>query len=89
MYILHYSGLAIKMTQPLYHCPTLNETNLLDIGFPQNLPSIVVSHILDLSPNDTVLDMCAAPGGKTAHIASLMNNKVSEIIYNVLHCCTL
>jgi 16S rRNA (cytosine967-C5)-methyltransferase len=32
---------------------------------------------IKLSPkeNDVVLDMCSAPGGKTTHIAGLMNNK--------------
>lgn len=40
----------------------------------QNLPSVCVAHALDPRPGDAVLDMCAAPGGKTAHLASLMGN---------------
>jgi len=35
------------------------------------LPSILLSP----SQNDVVLDMCAAPGGKSTHMAQLMNNK--------------
>lgn len=31
--------------------------------------SVLASHLLDPQPGDTVLDMCAAPGGKTMHIA--------------------
>jgi predicted ribosome-associated RNA-binding protein Tma20 len=41
----------------------------------QNLPSILVAHALNPQPHDTVLDMCMAPGGKTAHLASLVNNQ--------------
>ena len=38
----------------------------------QNLPSILTVHQLDIGPNDKCLDMCAAPGGKTTHIATLL-----------------
>ncbi|MEN9218747.1 MAG: 16S rRNA (cytosine(967)-C(5))-methyltransferase RsmB [Gloeomargarita sp. DG_2_bins_126] len=34
-----------------------------------------VSHILDPQPGETVIDACAAPGGKTTHIAELMRDR--------------
>lgn len=45
----------------------------------QNLPSILVAHALDPQPNDTILDMCAAPGGKSAHLASLVKNQATIV----------
>lgn len=42
---------------------------------PQNLPSILAVAELKVEPYQTVLDMCASPGGKTSHIACLMQNK--------------
>lgn len=42
----------------------------------QNLPSVVASHVLGPKPGERILDMCAGPGGKTTHIAALMNDKV-------------
>jgi len=40
----------------------------------QSLPSLLVSHILAPQPGERVLDMCASPGGKTTHLATLMAN---------------
>jgi len=40
----------------------------------QDGSSMLVSHILDPKPAETVIDICAAPGGKTTHIAELMQN---------------
>ncbi len=41
----------------------------------QDLASCFVSHALDPSPGDTVVDLAAAPGMKTSHIAMLMENE--------------
>jgi len=47
---------------------------LVDKMILQNLPSVVVAHALNAQPGDVILDMCCAPGGKTTHLASLMND---------------
>ncbi|MHA2231901.1 MAG: RsmB/NOP family class I SAM-dependent RNA methyltransferase [Candidatus Hodarchaeales archaeon] len=41
----------------------------------QDKGSALVSHVLDPRPEERIFDACAAPGGKTTHIASLMNNQ--------------
>jgi 16S rRNA (cytosine967-C5)-methyltransferase len=49
-------------------------SDLFDKGalMPQSRASMTVSLVLDPSPGERVLDMCAAPGAKTTHIAALM-----------------
>ena len=41
----------------------------------QDEVSILVSHLLEPSPGESVIDVCSAPGGKTTHLAQLMDNK--------------
>ncbi|TAH60801.1 MAG: 16S rRNA (cytosine(967)-C(5))-methyltransferase RsmB [Methanosarcina mazei] len=50
----------------------------------QDESSMLVAHIIDPKPGDKILDMCSAPGGKTAHIAELMENR-GEIIARDIH----
>jgi hypothetical protein len=69
-YVQGVKGVAVHMTQPLYAGPTL--TMLEPQFFLQNLPSIVTGHVLRPQPGMRVLDMCAAPGGKTSHLADLV-----------------
>lgn len=40
----------------------------------QDESSMTVAPALDVQPDDYVLDSCAAPGGKTTHIASFLTN---------------
>ena len=37
----------------------------------QDEPSQLVAHIVDPQPHELVLDVCAAPGGKTTHLAAI------------------
>lgn len=41
----------------------------------QNLPSIICARVLSPSSGEKVLDMCAAPGNKTSHLAELMKDQ--------------
>jgi 16S rRNA (cytosine967-C5)-methyltransferase len=41
----------------------------------QDESSQLVGHIVDPNPGERVLDACAAPGGKTTHLAQLMANR--------------
>jgi 16S rRNA (cytosine(967)-C(5))-methyltransferase len=44
------------------------------IYYMQNKGSSLISHILDPKIDELILDACAAPGGKTTHIASLQQD---------------
>ncbi|MDZ8085019.1 MAG: 16S rRNA (cytosine(967)-C(5))-methyltransferase [Nostoc sp. DedQUE12b] len=41
----------------------------------QDASAQLVGHLLDPQPGEVVIDACAAPGGKTTHIAELMADK--------------
>jgi 16S rRNA C967 or C1407 C5-methylase (RsmB/RsmF family) len=58
-----------------YYIPSLDRLDD-SIFFLQNIPSMICAKVLDPRENELILDMCAAPGGKTTHIAELVNNKV-------------
>lgn len=57
---------------------TINGSDLAKNGqvYIQNAASWLPVLALDIQPNDTVLDVCAAPGGKTSHIAAIGDNQV-------------
>lgn len=62
------------------------KTSLLGLGNAtiQDESSMLVSEILDVKPEMNVLDCCSAPGGKTTHIAEIMENK-GRIVAHDLH----
>lgn len=54
---------------------TLDSLNIFKAGMVtvQNISSVLVGLVADPQPNDCVVDVCAAPGGKALHIAELLN----------------
>jgi 16S rRNA (cytosine967-C5)-methyltransferase len=78
------AGVAVKRMPPLPQALQLVKHE----GAIQHLPGFqegwwmvqdgsaqLVSHILDPQPGETVIDACAAPGGKSIHIAELMQDQ--------------
>ena len=49
----------------------------------QDQSSMLASHALRPKPGQRVLDVCAAPGGKTTHIAQQMENQGSILAWDV------
>ncbi len=50
----------------------LAESGVLTV---QDLGAMAVTHALDPQPGETIIDACAAPGGKTTHIAERMGDR--------------
>jgi 16S rRNA (cytosine1407-C5)-methyltransferase len=59
----------------------IRDSDLVSNGnvFIQNAASWLPVLALDAQPSDTVLDVCAAPGGKTSHIAARASNQIRVI----------
>ena len=49
----------------------------------QDESSMLVAHILGAEPGMTVIDACAAPGGKTTHIAQRMENRGRILAFDI------
>jgi 16S rRNA (cytosine967-C5)-methyltransferase len=56
-------------------------SKLFEQGFflVQDPASMLVAHLLEPKPGEKVLDMCAAPGGKTTHLAQLADGRATVV----------
>jgi len=68
------NGVAVQMLDTFKIAPSIGNLDK-ETFFLQNFPSILVPHILGPKEGETIIDMCASPGGKTTHLAALMKNK--------------
>ncbi|KQL54680.1 16S rRNA methyltransferase [Heyndrickxia shackletonii] len=50
----------------------------------QDESSMIVANVMEIEPNQLILDCCAAPGGKTTHIAEKLNG-TGKVIAHDLH----
>ncbi|NLC68025.1 MAG: 16S rRNA (cytosine(967)-C(5))-methyltransferase RsmB [Clostridiaceae bacterium] len=49
----------------------------------QDEASMMVSKVLDPAPGELVMDVCAAPGGKSTHIAEMMGNEGMVVSWDI------
>ena len=72
-------GVAVQMVKKLYPLPCIDPLVQTKLCLIQHLPSQVAVRVLDPQPGERIIDVCAFPGGKTSHIAQLMQN-VGELV---------
>ena len=69
----------------LYEAGNIADTKYFKSGLVtiQDESSQLVAPLLDPQKNELILDMCCAPGSKTAHLAALMENSGKIIAYDL------
>ncbi|GAB6946247.1 RsmB/NOP family class I SAM-dependent RNA methyltransferase [Vulcanisaeta sp. JCM 16161] len=70
-------GIAVKTLVSVYEMPKVREMREYEQGlfYDQSLPAQWVGRVIDPRPNEVIVDMNAAPGGKTSHIIQLSEGK--------------
>ena len=69
-------GLAIRVDHSRFIGPHVRELSEFSQGllYPQSLAAMATAHVLDPKPDEMIVDVNCAPGGKLSHISQLMNN---------------
>ena len=74
-------GLLVEGALKLQGVSAIDQLRSFKLGYftVQDESSMLVSQILDPQKGERILDVCAAPGGKTTHIAQIMCNEGTVI----------
>lgn len=75
---IHFSDdRTVEECMIIHHKGNIKEIPGFDKGYwlVQSESSSLVSLVLDPQENEKILDLCAAPGGKTSHISALMKDR--------------
>ncbi|MEM3974075.1 MAG: RsmB/NOP family class I SAM-dependent RNA methyltransferase [Ignisphaera sp.] len=77
-------GVVAETTRSVYRAPKIRELPEYVNGYlyPQSLPAMYVTHVLDPKPGELVIDTCAAPGGKTSHIIEYTGGRSYVIAFD-------
>jgi predicted RNA-binding protein (TIGR00451 family) len=69
-------GLSIRTDHRRFVGPRIRELTELAQGlfYPQSMAAMVTARVMDPRPEETIVDMSCAPGGKLSHISQLMDN---------------
>ena len=65
--------------------PSLSKIKALSQGLfqVQDESSMLVAHVLNPCAGECIIDACAAPGGKSTHIAALMGNRGRVLAFDI------
>ena len=77
-------GLAVEVLRPLYRVPPMRELEEFKLGliYPQSLPAMLTTRVLDPRPGELVVDMTCGPGGKLSHICQLTANQARVLAFD-------
>lgn len=77
-------GVIAETIKSVFKVPKIRELLEYEKGYiyPQSFPAMYVTHVLDPQPGDLVVDVCAAPGGKTSHIIEYTSGRAYVIAFD-------
>ena len=77
----YHQGIAVEILHSRFLLPHMRETSWYEAGLIhlQSLPAMVTCQVLDPKPDEVVVDLNCAPGGKMSYLCQLTKNKAKII----------